>query len=392
MPLRDVDSARAAEARDIDALARSIRKVGVLQPVLVRPRAGRFELISGARRLAAAAAAGLTEIPCIVHQVDDARALALAEADALRPQAIAAPPDRAASSLAATALGELTHSFDAIGSCLSLLGARDVALRDRVALDLIRTEVFRAGRLVQCLRVVSKDPPVSAVPVSLTRVVEQVLESFAPECRLSGVQVDVETSDGARQVRVDPDLLAVAVTGAFGGMLALVQSSRQPSLLVRVASSSSGSSALLEIAQPHVSPCRPGRRADSSTWTGPIVPAATRRPPNWPRRAASRSSTTVAWNWCQARAAAAGSVSAAADGLSRRAAGGVDAHQRRALSLLLAPLLRGARTRRPEGPLRGECPRVHLLHAWLGSAWRQPTQLADRWVRRSTSRMWRAQC
>ena len=254
VPLRDVDSARAAEARDIDALARSIRKVGVLQPVLVRPRAGRFELISGARRLAAAAAAGLTEIPCIVHQVDDARALALAEADALRPQAIAAPPDRTASSLAAMALGELTHSFDAIGSCLSLLGARDVALRDRVALDLIRTEVFRAGRLVQCLRVVSKDPPVSAVPVSLTRVVEQVLESFAPECRLSGVQVDVETSDGARQVRVDPDLLAVAVTGAFGGMLALVQSSRQPSLLVRVASSPSGSSALLEIAQPHVSP------------------------------------------------------------------------------------------------------------------------------------------
>ena len=88
--------------------------------------------------------------------------------------------------------GKLTHSFDAIGSCLSLLGARDVALRDRVALDLIRTEVFRAGRLVQCLRVVSKDPPVSAVPVSLTRVVEQVLESFArvPAVRRPGGRRD----------------------------------------------------------------------------------------------------------------------------------------------------------------------------------------------------------
>ncbi len=254
VPLRDVDSARAAEARDIEPLARSIRRVGVLQPVLVRPRAGRFELISGARRLAAAAAAGLTEIPCIVHQVDDARALALAEADTVRPPATQPPAERAAANLATAALAELTHSFDAIGSCLHLLGARDVALRDRVALDLIRTEVFRAGRLVQCLRVVSQDPPVSAVPVSLTRAVEQVLESFAPECRLSGVQVDVETSDSARQVRVDPDLLSLAVTGAFGGMLALVQQARQPSLLVRVASSSSGSSVMLEIAQPHVSP------------------------------------------------------------------------------------------------------------------------------------------
>lgn len=255
VPLRDVDSARATEARDVESLARSIRKVGVLQPVLVRPRAGRFELISGVRRLAAAAAAGLSEIPCVVHQVDDARALALAEADNLRlPVAEAQPAERSASGLAATTLTELTHSFDAIGSCLHLLGTRDVALRDRVALDLIRTEVFRAGRLVHGLRVLAQDPALSAVPVSLTRAVEQVLESFAPECRLSGVQVDVETSDTTRHVRVDPDLLSVAVAGAFGGMLALVQQARQPSLLVRVTSSSSGSSMMLEIAQPHVAP------------------------------------------------------------------------------------------------------------------------------------------
>ena len=53
------------------ALVKSIQKLGVLQPLLVRPRAGRFELIAGARRLAAAAAAALTEVPCLVHQADD---------------------------------------------------------------------------------------------------------------------------------------------------------------------------------------------------------------------------------------------------------------------------------------------------------------------------------
>ena len=84
IPLRDIDAARPADERDLGALSRSIGKYGILQPLLVRPRAGRFELIAGVRRLAAAAVAGLTEVPCLVHQVDDTRARALAESDNLR--------------------------------------------------------------------------------------------------------------------------------------------------------------------------------------------------------------------------------------------------------------------------------------------------------------------
>jgi ParB family transcriptional regulator, chromosome partitioning protein len=78
IPLRDIDGARPADDRDLGAMVRSIGKYGVLQPLLVRPRAGRFDLIAGARRLAAAATAGLSEVPCLVHQVDDAGAHALA--------------------------------------------------------------------------------------------------------------------------------------------------------------------------------------------------------------------------------------------------------------------------------------------------------------------------
>ena len=71
IPLRDIDSGREADSRDLGPLVRSIAKHGVLQPLLVRPRAGRFDLIAGGKRLASAALAGLSEVPCIVYQVDE---------------------------------------------------------------------------------------------------------------------------------------------------------------------------------------------------------------------------------------------------------------------------------------------------------------------------------
>lgn len=52
-------------------LADSIRQHGVLQPLSVRRVGGSYELIAGERRLRAAQAAGLTEVPCILMQMDD---------------------------------------------------------------------------------------------------------------------------------------------------------------------------------------------------------------------------------------------------------------------------------------------------------------------------------
>lgn len=61
----------------LNDLAASIREHGVLQPVLVRPTAEhhRFQLVAGERRWRAARAAGLTEIPALIEQLDDETAL-----------------------------------------------------------------------------------------------------------------------------------------------------------------------------------------------------------------------------------------------------------------------------------------------------------------------------
>lgn len=57
---------------EIEGLAQSIRDVGVLQPVVVRPLDGhQYELVAGERRLRAAKRAGHTRIPAVIRLTDD---------------------------------------------------------------------------------------------------------------------------------------------------------------------------------------------------------------------------------------------------------------------------------------------------------------------------------
>ena len=63
----------------LNELAASIRAQGLMQPIVVRPRAqGGYELIAGERRWRAARIAGLDQIPAVVREVADDRASAMA--------------------------------------------------------------------------------------------------------------------------------------------------------------------------------------------------------------------------------------------------------------------------------------------------------------------------
>ena len=56
-------------------LAHSMREFGLLQPVVVRPADGRYELVMGERRWRAAQQAGLSHIPAIIRRTEDAAML-----------------------------------------------------------------------------------------------------------------------------------------------------------------------------------------------------------------------------------------------------------------------------------------------------------------------------
>ncbi|MBE5038250.1 ParB/RepB/Spo0J family partition protein [Subdoligranulum sp. DSM 109015] len=69
---------RVASGEEMEQLKESIRKYGVLSPLLVRPRGdGRYEIVSGHRRKAACEALGITELPVLVRDKKPFRSMIL---------------------------------------------------------------------------------------------------------------------------------------------------------------------------------------------------------------------------------------------------------------------------------------------------------------------------
>jgi ParB/RepB/Spo0J family partition protein len=60
---------------DVGDLVDSLKEKGVLEPVLVRPVGGRYELVVGTRRFEAAKIAGLKRIPAVVRPMTDEEAI-----------------------------------------------------------------------------------------------------------------------------------------------------------------------------------------------------------------------------------------------------------------------------------------------------------------------------
>jgi len=81
IPISEIDAnpdQPRTQLGNLDELAASIREKGVLEPILVRARGNRYEIISGERRFRAATAAGLDEIPAIELDADDREVLEIA--------------------------------------------------------------------------------------------------------------------------------------------------------------------------------------------------------------------------------------------------------------------------------------------------------------------------
>lgn len=69
---------RTLDEVKIDELTVSIRDNGILEPLLVRLKQDKYELIAGGRRLRAAVKAGLREVPVVVREATDTESLQLA--------------------------------------------------------------------------------------------------------------------------------------------------------------------------------------------------------------------------------------------------------------------------------------------------------------------------
>ena len=259
VPVARIDSADLPADHSVASLADSIVALGIVQPLLVRPHNGRFRLIAGRRRLAAARRLGLTEVPCLVHTVNETQASQLAEADNLRPPAQptsapslqASPPEPQASIDGHTAamMGELQDAVASLQSCLPLL-ARATSTREQVALKLLTVESERAAWVIRARRYLSATLPVAHTPVNGAALLEQVKRQAGMAMALRGGSLQVDAVRGAVVLHGDRTLLTAAVVGVAQALFALGELVQDPKVIVRLSMPTGGGPIALVVTQP----------------------------------------------------------------------------------------------------------------------------------------------
>jgi ParB family transcriptional regulator, chromosome partitioning protein len=134
-------------AEETTGLAESIRSQGVLQPVVVRPRAaGGYELIAGERRWRAAREAGVATVPALVRVADDRDTLLLALVENVAREDLSPLEE-------ARAYATLIDEFDlSLGEVAARVGRSKPAVSNRIRLLELPQDVLEMvadGRLTE---------------------------------------------------------------------------------------------------------------------------------------------------------------------------------------------------------------------------------------------------
>jgi hypothetical protein len=200
----------------VEELTKSIGIHGVLQPLLVRRQGGRYSLIAGRKRLAAAIASGLTVVPCALHDAEGPAAAALAAADNLRADDGAGTPE---AERAAThqVLEAISADLGAIRTSISLLrDNRSTGLSRKVGTELIDSQAAKAAWLLTCLLGTfenTRQAPLGAI-------VHRVASEFDAQSSLTGLELECSVTPAASVWKLPEDAAVAAISGAIFATLA----------------------------------------------------------------------------------------------------------------------------------------------------------------------------
>lgn len=130
----------------LDELAASIGRHGIVQPIVVRPHSGGYQIVAGERRWRAAQRAQLHDIPAIIRDFDDTQTLEIALLENIQRQDLN-PIEEAEAyrkltevfGHSAAALGELVHkSRSHVANMMRLLdlppAIRDLVIEDKLSM------------------------------------------------------------------------------------------------------------------------------------------------------------------------------------------------------------------------------------------------------------------
>jgi len=241
---RSIDAEPAGDASSLGALADSIRRHGVLQPLLVRRANGRYRLIDGSRRLHASIAAGLQKVPCILHDVDDTEASAIAQAANASGVREAAGPAAGAADWTSEAGAELARTLASLKVCAKMLSRSMSAFSRDAATTIVEAEIARACGLLDATRALRSELPGGRSRISLRRLVDLAVQEVEPERLLNNVLLEVDVQGSNEPfVAGDEAQLLLAVQSAIRATFAIVEGA--PATRITVSVSAEPSSRVL---------------------------------------------------------------------------------------------------------------------------------------------------
>src|ERR1700704_6519477 len=154
---------------DLSELIASITEKGIIEPLVVRPRGDRFQIVAGERRYQASVQVGLLELPVVIRDVDDAEMLELALIENLQRKDLTAFEESEALHGLAESCG-YTHE-----DLARRLGKSRTSVTESLALNGMPEEVRNLCRLADIsaksllLQVVRQD-----TPEKMTALIEKI--------------------------------------------------------------------------------------------------------------------------------------------------------------------------------------------------------------------------
>lgn len=210
----------------LEPLVKSIRVHGIVQPLLVRKRQTLYEVIAGRRRFAAAAALGLTEVPCVLHQVDDAGAAALRAAENIHAASAHGSLRAAVGAQIGEAIGRIAEDIARLQTSVHAMRQAPEGFERNVAGDLAAAQAARTLWLANTVALLAGGRYRSGRRRLLPSVLDDVVRQFEPECRLSSLRIDV--GNAAPPMTIDDGFVSVALTGAVMLTLPLLEHVSHP--------------------------------------------------------------------------------------------------------------------------------------------------------------------
>jgi ParB family transcriptional regulator, chromosome partitioning protein len=170
---------------DLSELIASVHEKGIIEPLIVRQRLGRYQIIAGERRYHAAVQTGLREVPVVIREVDDVEVMELALVENLQRKDLTAFEEAEALQ---TLVQKCGHTHEEMAR---KLGKSRTAITESLSLSAMPEEVRNLCRLAD---ISSKSTLLQIVRQSDPKKMIALVEKLAGEGKTTRQTVRDETS------------------------------------------------------------------------------------------------------------------------------------------------------------------------------------------------------